>query len=496
MEEALKISESKKRATRATLVSRLIRHEWRLLARDKTLWIVAALLAALMIYAAFNGATWITFQKQTIADALTEETERLRSMQEELRLIDAGQAQPKLFRDPARPGWVGEFLGERYTTLPPAPLAALSIGQRDLYPYYFRVSTQSADTFIGEDEIENPFNLLTGRFDAAFVIVYLFPLLILALSYNLLSAEKESGTLPMTLAQPVKIKHIIWGKVLARAGFVVALAIALSIVCAGLSGAEFSNGETIFRLILWSAAIALYAAFWFALAVAVNLRSDATSAANATVLASAWLLFIVIIPSLLTVAVSRIYPVPSRLAFVNTARDERNRISAQAPNILENFYAANPDLRPAETVKTDFMSGFYAAQFERDKRLAPLLEDYEEQLAAQNRLAENLRFLSPSLAMQSILNDLAATSFARYRRFILQVHEYHRAWQAFFLPKLFKNIRLTADDYNRFPQWNFTEESLAATIGRVALGGGAIALWAILCAAAARRYLRRYAPIG
>ena len=41
---------------------------------------------------------------------------------------------------------------------------------------------------------------MVGRFDLAFVTVYLLPLLVLALSYNVLSEEREQGTLARTLA--------------------------------------------------------------------------------------------------------------------------------------------------------------------------------------------------------------------------------------------------------------------------------------------------------
>jgi ABC-2 type transport system permease protein len=62
----------------------------------------------------------------------------------------------------------------------PAATGALAIGQSDLYPYYFKISTNSKETFANNDEIENPVHLLAGRFDLAFVIVYLLPLVILA----------------------------------------------------------------------------------------------------------------------------------------------------------------------------------------------------------------------------------------------------------------------------------------------------------------------------
>ena len=66
-------------------------------------------------------------------------------------------------------------------------------------------------------EIENPNRLLAGRFDLAFVIVFLYPLLILTLSYNMLSAEQEQGTLALTLSQPVSLRTLVSGKVLLRA---------------------------------------------------------------------------------------------------------------------------------------------------------------------------------------------------------------------------------------------------------------------------------------
>jgi ABC-2 type transport system permease protein len=482
--------ERRQRGRASRTLALVMRREWRLLGRDRTLWIVVALLAAMMAYGCWNGAAWIGFQQRTIAGALDEERERLSAMQRELALIEQGRAQPARFRDPGRPGWVGEFLGERYAVLPPLPLAALSIGQRDLYPYYFRVSTQSAHTFINEDEIENPFNLATGRFDAAFVIIYLFPLVILALGYNLLSGEKEDGTLALALAQPVRLGQIMTAKLLARALVVIALAVALSIIGAALSG-DGITGAAVSRVALWTLAVALYGLFWFAAAAAVSARGRG-SATNAVALAAVWLALVVIVPALLAVFVSWRHPAPSRLAFINAARDERRETAARARELLEEFFAARPELRPAVLDKNDFMSGFYAAQFDRDKRLAPLAANYEAQLQRQNDLAARLRLLSPALVMQSALNDLAGSSFDRYARFVAQVHAFHREWQEFFLPKLFKRVRLSAGDYNHFPKFEYEEEAEGPVYRRVSLGLAGLFVSALALAFAAFRLLRRY----
>lgn len=479
------------RRTRHAALALVVRHEWRQMSRDKTLWIVGVLLSALMIYAAFNGAAWIDFQRNTLSRAQKEETERLDSMQSELRQIDAGQAKPKMFRDPARPGWVGEFLGTRYAALPPLSLAALSVGQRDLYPYYFKVSTLSADNFLNEDEIENPFNLLTGRFDLAFVIVYLLPLFILALSYNLLAGEKESGTLPLALSQPFGLARLLIGKIGARFAFIAALAVVLSVLGASLTGADLSEAETIFRIVLWSVAITLYSLFWFATAALVNAFGK-SSATNAIALASVWLAFVVIIPAFLTLAVSRIYPVESRLAFITAMREDRRSAAARTGDVLAEFYSNNPDLKPANTDKNDFMPGFYAAQIERDKKFLPLFRNYETQLSRQNHLAENLRVLSPSLALQSALNDLAGSGFYRYHNFIAQIHEFHAEWQLFFLPKLFRRERLTADDYERFPKFTFADEPRSKVLHRILFGLGAITILTLIIGLLASRRLKAF----
>lgn len=472
----------------------VIEHEWRLLSRDRTLWIVIVLLAVTMAYGCWSGATWIDFQQRTIAGALDEERERLSAMQRELAMIEQGRAQPARFRDPGRPGWVGEFLGVRYATLAPLPLAVLSVGQRDLYPYYFRVSTLSADTFINEDEIENPFNLATGRFDAAFVIIYLFPLVIFALSYSMLSGEKEDGTLALTLAQSVRLEQIVSAKLVVRALVVITLTAALSFLGVAFSGGRHS-GETFARLGLWMLAVALYGLFWFAVATLVSARGH-SSATNAVALAAVWVVLVIIVPALLAVYVAWRHPVPSRLAFINAARDERRETAARTKELLEELFVLRPELKPAELDKNDFMPGFYAAQFDRDQRLVPLAASYDTQLQRQNDLAARLSFLSPALVMQLTLSDLAGSGFDRYAHFVAQVHAFHRKWQEFFLPKLFKRVRLAADDYDRFPKFEFEEEAQGAMIRRVLGRLAGLLVAATTVALAAFRLLRRYPVVG
>ena len=126
------------------MLARIIRHEWRALAADATLWLVGAVFIAAIGYGVWNGARWVQFQRAAIATATLEEGERYGRLRAQLdELARGGKVSP--FADPRSPSNAGGRLGPRYAVLPPAALAPLAVGQSDLLPYYFKVSTDSRD---------------------------------------------------------------------------------------------------------------------------------------------------------------------------------------------------------------------------------------------------------------------------------------------------------------------------------------------------------------
>src|SRR5262249_26495425 len=158
----------------------------------------------------------------------------------------------------------------RYVVAPNAPLAALAIGQSDMIPNYYAITYRSKVQFMYDTEIENPWNLLGGHFDLAFVIVYLLPLTIFAVSYNLLSSEREDGTLRMLSSQPLNISTLLIGKVAARAVCLLGCATLLPIAFLLIMEPATLNMQQLALVLSWAALVAAYGLFWFALAVLVN----------------------------------------------------------------------------------------------------------------------------------------------------------------------------------------------------------------------------------
>lgn len=477
------------------MIGRIIRHEWRALTADATLWVVGLAFAAAIAYGVFNGARWVGFQQSALAAAAAEEAERYATLQTEIDTLERTGGKVSPFRDPRSAANAGGRMAPRYVALPPGPLATLAIGQSDLLPYYFKVSTDARENIIAAAEIENPQRLLVGRFDLAFVLIYFYPILILALAYNMLSGEQEQGTLALALSQPVPLRTLAAGKVLLRAAVLVAVVVVATVAALLLGGVDLAAPGAGPRFALWIAAVLGYGAVWFAIALSVTSRGLG-SAANATVLASVWLVLVVVLPAAFNLAATTFYPVPSRVEMVQAIRVASDDANAEGSKLLARYYDDHPELATGDAAQamTDFNVIRVAVNDDVERRVRPVVERYERQIARQQSLIDTLRFISPAVLMQNALNDVAGTGTARHQAFMAQVDAYHRAWRGHFTPLIV--ARTPVLDYRTLPAFTYAEESNGAVTSRVALSLVGLLLptlalgwWAIV-------RLRRFPVVG
>jgi len=475
-----------------SMLGRIISHDFRLLRADRTLHVAGGLFALLIVYGLVNGAAWVQFQNATIREVRAEQQERYAKISS---AIDFAIRHGKPLPATASVTSMGDRSGSKYAILPTAPLAPLAVGESDLLPYYFRVSTQSKQNFLTNDEIENPVNLLAGRFDLAFVVLYLYPLVILALSYNLISAERESGTLAMTLAQPVSLRTLALGKALTRFCAILGISVALSVPGATLAGVDFAAPGALSELLLWIAAVAIYGAFWFAAAVLVN-SFGSSSSTNAIALAGIWLFFVVLVPSLFNVAMKTAYPVPSRVEMIQAMRAATAEATARGSQLLARYFEDHPEFAEAREGPNDFAAVSLAVQEETERRVRPVMEIFDNQLSRQQRWIDRYRFLSPAIVTQSILYDLTGTGTPRYRHFLQLADRFHQQWRSYFNERVVRSQSLSAADISQLPAFPYREEPLGAVVQRTVVSLGGLAATAALVALLAVQMLRRYCVAG
>ena len=180
-------------------------YEARRLLRDRAVLGLLSVWLGLVAYAAWNGADWVRQRQAAITVVKTQERARLAEMRQFVL-----KNYPSVIVPMPQP------------VLPPGAMAPLSMGQADAYPFTtdaIHPAGDAASLFrrVWAD-IGSPTVRAAGRFDLAFVVVFLLPLVLLAASHDLWARERERGIAAMVLSQPVGVGPLIAVKALVRGG--------------------------------------------------------------------------------------------------------------------------------------------------------------------------------------------------------------------------------------------------------------------------------------
>lgn len=465
------------------------RYELKMLVAERLLPVVCGLLALMIGYAFFSGLSVTRVRDDAVAAARLKESKTAVANLESLRKVTAGVVTPGPFENPANPAVIGNGSG-RHAVLPSLALAPIAIGQSDMMPNAYRIGTQSKVEFMYDSEVESPWTLLSGHFDLAFVIVFLLPLLIFALSYNLLSAEREAGTQRLLLSQPLSLSALVAGKLAARALPLLSVAALLPIALLLVFRPEARTAAS--QLWTWIGLVFAYGSFWFALALAVN-ALRLSSATNALALIAAWTVLVLIVPVLVNLAAGALTPAPSRTELAIRTR------AAQAENLRryddlfsgDYRYIDEPESLLAKDGRIDIpprTRASFLARRDLDARIDGLLEDFDRQAQAQQRVVDRLGALSPAIAMYEALTDTAGTNGGRYVAFRQAVSAFHDGWRNHFQPLVLGGVALRENDLRALPQWRWREPDANGGLGKIGLLLGLTILAGGLGAWRLRRY--------
>lgn len=448
---------------KSTLVL-IMRHELRVMIADRTLPVIAALFAVLLLYGFFTGLHE-TRQREGVVRSLVAAQAKTNADNVALwRRVMARQQPPERFANPVDPSMIGGSMGAQYAILPTLALSPVAAGQSDMLTDYYQVTFGSRAKFMEAGEIESPWKLLSGQFDLAFVLVYMFPLFIFAISFNMLSVERDQGTLRMLLSQPLTLPRLVLAKTLIRAGVIIGLAVLVPALALLITRHGVLDGAALGVLALWTALVIAYGLFWFALSALINSLGRA-SATNALLLIATWVLLVLVVPVVLNLAVSSVHPAPSRTDLATQTRlvtaDGLNRYQ----NLFSQEYVDRPEVLLPENGHLEVaprMRAFYLMDEFVDQRLTELLSRFDRQLAAQQALVDRFSFISPAIVANEGMASLAGNGTRRYEQFKQQVIGYHERWRDYFVPRVRNGIAIVEADFAHFPRWSWQEENAAA----------------------------------
>lgn len=426
-----------------------------------------ALLALLASLAVWSGLHAVNLQHQALARiAASHTSDRNTTAAKYLKAGDAGQL---------------AYYLPHLTVNPPSKLAFAAIGQRDLQPYSLRVNMLGLHAQLYESETVHPELAMPGRFDFAFVLVYLTPLFVIALVHDLVSGEREAGRLRLLASLPAAAGSL-WRRRLALRYALVWLASMLPLAAGCmLSGAGLAGFASL------ALVATLYLAFWFGLAALVAARAR-SSASSAAVLLASLVGLTMVLPTLVDAAITRLNPVSKGVELALAQRQAvHNGWDRPRAETLAKFFRTHPEWKDTAPVTGRFhWKWYYAMHQVGDDAVAGQVAQYRASMHAREDWTRRAALVLAPVGVQVLLHRLADTDLEAQLAYQDRIGAFHAQLRRFFYPYLFEERRFTGADLAQLPEFEAGQPRMAPAPAQL-LALGLLALLAMLLGARALR---------
>lgn len=411
-----------------------VTHELRLIARSRLSVAALLILSLLATVALVSGAAEVARQRDTLTRlAPLHEGDVAAVAQARSKDGDAGYAAYYTFY---------------HTVDPPSAAAFVALGLRDVAPLALRIRALGLQAQLYEGESFNPELALTGRFDFAFVLIYLAPLFIIALLHDLVSSERQSGRLRLLMAMPGAATRLWVRRAGLRLGLVLAglgLPLVLAMAVMGSGGLALAGALAV---------VLAYVAFWGGLSLLIAARWWSSST-QATALMAGWVLLTLVLPSLANLAITQRIPVSQGVELMLKQRQNVHGAWDQPREAtMQRFFRSHPQWQDTAPLPLKFhWKWYYAFQQLGDESVAAEVADYRAGLLARQQWTEALGWLLPGVAAQALLHRLADTDLPAQLAYQRRIEAFHDEIRAFYYPYVFDERPFGAEDFAKRPRY-------------------------------------------
>jgi ABC-2 type transport system permease protein len=412
----------------------LFLHELRLLSRQRLTVIALILLALLTSTALAAGIVEVTRQRAAIAAIPAAQAEDIGAIADYVdHTKDAGSAAYYSFH----PTWDS-----------PAPLAFAALGMRDVSPFILRVRALGLEAQIYDGDTFNPELALPGRFDFAFVLVFLAPLFVIALFHDLVSGEREAGRQRMLDALPSG------GKALWRRRTLLRLLVLWAVLGVPFAIAAAIEGVAIGAIAVVVVLTLGYLLFWVGLATLIG-RLRWSSVTNAATLVATWLVLVLIAPTLANVAINAAIPVDQGAEIALAQREAVNHAwDIPREDTMRRFYARHPEWADSAPLGPAFHYKWYLAFHQNgDESVRDRVHAYRSGLEARDAAGRALGWVLPSVGVQALLTRLARTDVTAQFAYQDRIRAFHQRLRTFYYGYLFHDRPFGRADFNAAPHF-------------------------------------------
>ncbi|MFY7652828.1 MAG: hypothetical protein ACOVQE_08990 [Chitinophagaceae bacterium] len=397
---------------------RIIFWEWKHFVKNPFKILALLLFVAAGVYGLHNGANLYNKQMAEIKKLTAKANEQEQKI---ISYYDKGEKGPadRPWIDVTTPFWAIWNLPTYYYKTP-SPAMVFGIGQAEQYGFYKQLSVWASiyDPDM-TNEIANPERLQSGNLDFSFILFYLSPLLLLIISYQISTTEKEQGFLPLINVQIPSINQWILSRLLFYFFLIFITLIALIFYGCSITPVFKASVNIVPKLVVYSGA---YLAFWTLLYFMVLKYSSHIMNAALKMIAL-WLLFAFLIPAAVHQSISIAKPANLMLNFIDVQREGRERIFNQPDSVIDKqLIELFPTIKKAKLF-TDttqrLMLRNYSASGLAYQLVKSTMKEVESDSDYKNKWVQSLYWIMPVTFFQNKFNEITETdyySFENYRQ--------------------------------------------------------------------------------
>ena len=374
----------------------------------------------LFILASVYGIHNSVFLYQTQINEIAKIEERVSQERQEFVKKHLAEDQSTLqnnnSRDYTSPYWaLRQF--PLYHFKKPSPSMVFSIGQSEQYGFYKRITFNSSpyDNDLSE-EIANPERLQMGTFDFSFALLFLLPLVLVILLFNIKSNEIEQGF--MSLIEVQVTSRNSW--IVARVGFYSFLALLMSygLILYGslLMTSPQPIKTSIASMMLYTF---FYVLFWSTLFLLIIIKNK-NLLSIILQMSFSFIMFAFVTPGIIHQLLSINYPVNLMTDLIDV-RDQRQELYAQPHDVINSqLKIIYPQIENASIIDDSLKVKSVLSQ-----SIPALLNNIkkknigivEEEIQSKIDFVNKFNIVNPIVFFQNKINAVSETHYDNYQSY-------------------------------------------------------------------------------
>jgi ABC-type transport system involved in multi-copper enzyme maturation permease subunit len=322
---------------------------------------------------------------------------------------------------------------------PPSQLAIFAQGLENALPRYYQFGQDGytqGESSSGEETLSST----QGKLDFVFLIQMVISLVGLLFASDMISGEKESGTLRAMLANRLPRDTLLAGKI--EGGYLALwvpflVAFLLGAVVLMLGAFPLFAGGAAGRVLVIFLATSLFVLTYFTIGIAVS-TSAAKARTSLVAILIVWAAFQLIIPKLGDMVARLVYPVRTEteislqksLLVRSLDMDQAKELGRQWDLVFGSLSQEardkqdSPENKKWEPIRDDIQQ---RTREKKSQQLAAIDETYTQERRRQQNLAVNLSLISPSAAFARLLADVCGTGELERAKYLEAVRAHQKA---------------------------------------------------------------------